>query len=427
MTTLYLGLGSNLGHRRDNLRRAIAGLRRFGITLQRVSPVVESPAWLPALAPEDWNRPFLNVVLEAKFNGTLNDCLQATKALQRAMQPPPASRWAPREIDIDLLLWGDTAIDTPELTLPRPELTELNFLLTPLLHLNPGLRIPGKEAHTVLEWTRNTTPIPLWMAIVNLTPDSFSDGGELNDWKRLEPHLTALLRAGAQIIDLGAESTRPGAQPLSAALEWARLAPALERIQQHLGDDPLRPQLSVDTYHPEVAERALAAGVDIINDVGGLSDPAMLALARSGGATWIAMHQLGLPADRQHVLPADTDPVAAVEQWLGERLEQWQAAGIAVERIILDPGIGFGKTGAQSLALLQQTGRLRNHGLRLLIGHSRKSHLRNFAWGSRAERDYATVGASLALCQQGVDILRVHNVELHTAAYRGWSHVRGYR
>lgn len=427
MTTIYLGLGSNLGDRRANLRRAIAGIQRSGAQVRRLSPVVESPAWLPQLAPEDWNRPFLNVTLEATFEGTLDDCLKATKALQRNLQPPPVSRWAPREIDIDLLLWGDAVINTPELTLPRPELTQLNFLLTPLLHLNPGLRIPGHDQHTVLELTRQTPPIPLWMAIINLTPDSFSDGGELNDWQRLEPHLNELLRVGTHIIDLGAESTRPGAQPLTAAREWARLAPALTLIRERLRDDPLRPQLSVDTYHPEVAEQALAAGVDMINDVGGLSDPAMLAIARDSTATWIAMHQLGLPADRQHVLAADADPLAVIEQWLLERLEHWVDNGIAAERIVLDPGIGFGKTGAQSLALLRRAAHLRHHGLRLLIGHSRKSYLRSFAWGDRAERDHATVGASLALCQQGVDILRVHNVGLHAAAYRGWAHVRGYQ
>jgi 2-amino-4-hydroxy-6-hydroxymethyldihydropteridine diphosphokinase / dihydropteroate synthase len=429
MTTVYLGLGSNLGDRRGWLRRAIAALRDDGLKPRRLSPVVESPAWLPERAPDEWNRPFLNVVLEIGTDLDPLSCKVRCKAIERSLQAPPtsrwaASRWAPREIDIDLLVWGDDIVDLPELRLPRPELPRLGFLLTPLLHLRPDLVLPG-DTRTLFEHSRTTPPIPLWMGIFNLTPDSFSDGGEFTEWNRLEPHLGAMLDAGVHILDLGAESTRPGATPLTAEQEWFRLEPVLKRIIDRLGDDPLRPEVSVDTYHPTVAARALAAGATIINDVGGLSDPAMRELASDGG-TWVAMHQLGLPADQKVVLPQEADPCTAVEHWLEDQLPRWQRLGIGTDRLLIDPGIGFGKTASQSLALMRGARRLRDHGLRLLIGHSRKSWLRGISGSSREERDQATLGASLALCQQGIDVLRVHNVPLHAAAYRGWAHVRGH-
>jgi dihydropteroate synthase len=130
------------------------------------------------------------------------------------------------------------------------------------------------------------------MGIINITPDSFSDGGCFTNWQSVAPHIDTMIDAGVHFVDLGAESTRPGAQPLSAAGEWQRLEPVLEPLLEYLAGDPLRPRLSVDTYHPETARRALDLGVDMINDVSGLTDPEMLELARNNQADWVAMHSL---------------------------------------------------------------------------------------------------------------------------------------
>jgi dihydropteroate synthase len=135
------------------------------------------------------------------------------------------------------------------------------------------------------------------------------------------------------------------------------------------------------------------------------------------------MHNLGVPADKTRVLPADQDPTDAVERWLDERLVEWARAGLDLGRIVFDPGVGFGKNALQSLRLLRNVQRFHRYGLRLLVGHSRKSFMHHVTTASREERDLFTVGASLGLCAQGVDILRVHNVAAHAAAYRGWSHV----
>ncbi len=421
---IYLGLGSNVGDRRGNLSEALRKLAAHGVQLVRVSPIVESPALLPDDAPADWNQPFLNVVAHCRSDSTPDAILTGLKEIERALGREDRGRWAPRPIDLDLLLYGAETIATERLCVPHPALAERAFVLTPLAALAPRLTIPGHGARTVLELARaGHKHLPQWMGIVNLTPDSFSDGGELGDLATVEQRVAGLVGAGAAIVDLGAESTRPGATPLTADEEWARLEPALARLVERYRGDVLRPRFSIDTYHVTTARRAIALGADVVNDVGGLVDPAMLELAATSGAEFVAMHNLGVPADKKRILPVAEDPTDLVERWLEERMTQWQRAGLDVGRIVFDPGIGFGKNALQSLRLLRNVQRFYRFGLRVLVGHSRKSFMHHVAAADRADRDLFTIGASLELCAAGVDILRVHDVAAHTAAYRGWSHV----
>ena len=426
---IYLGLGSNLGDRRQHLRDALALLNDGTTAVVRVSPVVESPAMLPPAAPPDWNSPFLNLVAECRSALPPDGLLARLKDIERSLGRDATRRWAPRPIDIDILLYDDRVIDSADLTVPHPGLADRAFFLTPLAGLGPGIRLPGarfEDTPTALEaLRRNARPIPLWMGIVNLTPDSFSDGGEIAGWTELEPRLDRMLESGVHMLDLGAESTRPGAFPLTADDEWSRLAPNLERCIAKLAPDPLRPAVSIDTYHVTVARRALALGADIVNDVSGLTQDAMIELAATSGATFVAMHNLGLPASPDTTLPADRNAADRVEAWLDAQLERWHGAGIGPERLIFDPGVGFGKNPLQSLELLRDIGRFRRKGLRVLVGHSRKSFMRRIGGGTIRERDLITIGSSLALADDGVDILRVHNVPDHVDAWRGFSHLRG--
>ena len=423
---VYLGLGSNLGDRREHLSRAVDALEADGTTVARVSPVVESPALLPDSAPSEWNLPYLNLVLECTVRCTPEQLRARIDVIQRTFGRHGTSRWSPRPIDIDILLWGRERIETERLTIPHRDLTCRSFVLAPLAALAPRLTIPGRDERTVLEWSMAIDEhIPLWMGIVNVTPDSFSDGGRFVDRARIEPHVAAMVEAGVHILDVGGESTRPGATPVDPATEWSRVGPVLERLIERSAGQRLRPLLSLDTRHPEVAEKGLALGVDIINDVGGLTSPAMVALARDSGRDWVAMHHVTVPADPEVTLPVDRDPYDGVEQWLRRRMEAWDAQGLDLGRIIFDPGIGFGKNRLQSLRLLRRAGEFRRHGLRVLVGHSRKSFMRSFAGKDEADDDLTTLGASLHLCAQGVDIIRVHNVPLHATAWRGWSHLAG--
>ena len=421
---IFLGLGSNVGDRRANLVRAIEELERCGVRIARLSPVVESPALLPDGAPAEWNRPFLNLVARCATDREPESLLGELKRIEAELGRGDADKWAPRPVDVDILLWGRERIETDRLRIPHPELERRSFVLTPLIALEPSLTIPGLGGKTVLEWSFELEDhIPLWMGIFNLTPDSFSDGGELADWAAVESRIEEAVAAGAQIVDLGAESTRPGAVPLGAEPEWSRLAPVLERLADKYADQRLRPLISVDTYHADVARRALDLGADMINDVSGLTSPEMIELAAESGADFVAMHSVTLPADPAQTLPSGCEPCAAVERWLDERMAVWDRAGIDCDRVIFDPGIGFGKDPLQSLKLLRDAGRFRQSGLRCLVGHSRKSFMKSFTPVDNRERDLATAGASLNLVAQGVDILRVHNVPLNVSAWLAWAHL----
>ena len=423
---VFLGLGSNLGDRRDHLARAIDALEARGIGIERVSPVVESPALLPDSAPSDWNRPFLNLVLECSAGCGPEQLRLWIDDIQSAFGRVNSSHWSPRPIDIDILLWGRERIVTERLTIPHRDLTRRSFVLAPLAALAPRLTVPGGDERTMLEHSIALGHhIPLWMGIVNVTPDSFSDGGRFMNWPQIEPHVEAMIDAGVHVIDVGGESTRPGATEVDPELEWSRIEPVIERLTERRAGIRPRPLLSLDTRHAEVAAKGLELGVDIINDVSGLTCPDMLALARDSDCDWVAMHHVTIPADPQTTLPDDEDPFDAVEAWLLERMEAWDAEGLDPERIIFDPGIGFGKNRLQSLRLLRRAGEFRRHGLRVLVGHSRKSFMKSFTGGDEVTRDLATIGASLHLCAQGVDIIRVHDVPGHVAAYRGWSHLVG--
>lgn len=423
-TQTYLGLGSNLADRRDTLERAVIALDG-ALRVRRVSPVVESPALLPAGAPPDWNRPFLNLVVEAETDLEPAALLDELKRIEAALGRTPAGRWAPRPIDIDILLYGEEHIATDRLTIPHARLAERSFVLAPLSALAPSRVVPG-SGRTVLELARALPErIPLWMGIVNLTPDSFSDGGRHASGGALAGLLEALDAGGVHILDLGAESTRPGATPLDAETEWARLEPALALVLERHAARRVRPLVSIDTYHAAVAARAIERGVDMINDVSGLTSDAMLELAAAHERVeFVAMHNVTIPADRAATLPADADPIAELNAWLFRQRRRWARAGLDPSRLIFDPGIGFGKDPLQSLTILRRLHDLELDGLRCLVGHSRKSFMRAFASSGAAERDLMTVGASLALCARGVDILRVHDVNAHTAAYRGWAHAR---
>jgi dihydropteroate synthase len=250
---------------------------------------------------------------------------------------------------------------------------------------------------------------PLVMGIVNVTPDSFSDGGLHADVEAAVAHGLRLAAEGADILDVGGESTRPFAEPVSEAEELARVAEVVPRLAAVSGLP-----VSIDTSKAAVAARAVELGAEIINDVTGLAgDPRMLAVARESGAGVCAMHMQGTPQTMQ-LDPRYHDPVAEIHDYLRQRRDALAAAGIPEARICLDPGIGFGKTHAHNLALMAAAGRFLDLGCPVLVGHSRKGFIGKLleqALGrpaTEAERDAATAGAACSLAAAGVHIVRVH-------------------
>ena len=424
--SIYLGLGANAGDRKANLERAIAELGAHGFSLAQVSPMVETPALLPADAEPDWHKPYFNLVVRGDAPWSPTEALATAKRIERKLGRTPGAKWSPRPIDIDILYWRGERIQlenqSQKLSVPHRDAQTRNFVLTPLTYLQPDL-VVGAKGETAFALSANIPPIPLWMAIINLTPDSFSDGGVWHG-EKLEIWLDELLASNAHIIDLGGESTRPGAAPVNPEQEWQRLQPVLVRLAERLRGKFIKPKLSLDSRHPGNVEKALDYGVEIVNDVSGLGDPEMQSVVKHNGCQVVAMHNLGIPADPKTHLPAKPESAAQIKTWAEARLENWAKVGLDLNRIILDPGIGFGKSSAQNLALLQGAHELRRLGQRLLIGHSRKSFIGNFSAAASAHRDLESVGVSLALAQQGVDILRVHEPIAHQRAYFAWLHAQ---
>jgi len=244
---------------------------------------------------------------------------------------------------------------------------------------------------------------PLIMGIVNITPDSFSDGGKFFASGRALDHARRLIEEGADMLDIGGESSRPGALPVDADEELRRVLPVLESLVE------LPVPVSVDTCKPEVMRRAIAAGAAMINDIFALrAQGAMEALAESAAAVCL-MHMQGDPRSMQQA-PQYRDVVGEVEAFLAERAAAAVACGIGRDRIVLDPGFGFGKTPQHNLELIRALPRLREAGYPLLAGLSRKALFGKIVGREAAERVYASAAGALLAAQRGASIVRVHDV-----------------
>jgi dihydropteroate synthase len=244
----------------------------------------------------------------------------------------------------------------------------------------------------------------LVMGIVNVTPDSFSDGGRYLDAGVAVDQGLRLVADGADLLDVGGESTRPGSDPVPADEELARVLPVIERLVAST-DVPV----SVDTRKAEVAGAALDAGASIVNDISAGADPAMFGAVRDTGAGLVLMHMKGEPKTMQ-VEPAYDDVVAEVRGFLAERVAAAARAGIARDRLCVDPGIGFGKDLEQNLALLRDVASLRQPYVPLLVGPSRKRFVGTLTGTEADDRIEGTAGAVAWCASEGVDIVRVHDV-----------------
>ncbi|MGD9634328.1 MAG: dihydropteroate synthase [Pirellulales bacterium] len=246
---------------------------------------------------------------------------------------------------------------------------------------------------------------PLLMGIVNVTQDSFSDGGQYLDPDAAVAHALQLVADGADLLDVGGESTRPGAKLVAERDELERVIPVIRRLAGTIGVP-----ISVDTSKAAVARAAIEAGAEIINDVTGLEgDSEMVRTAVDCDAGVCVMHMQGTPQTMQ-LAPKYENVVAEVHGYLRERRDALVAAGVVRERICVDPGLGFGKTFEHNLALVRNCRGLHALGCPVLVGHSRKSFLGTLIGDAAADRTPASIGVALSLAQQGVQILRVHDV-----------------
>ena len=255
------------------------------------------------------------------------------------------------------------------------------------------------------------TLAPVLMGVINVTPDSFSDGGEFLDPARAVARAETLLDEGAQIVDVGGESTRPGSDPVGPEEELSRVIPVLRGILT------ARPEavVSIDTYRASTAEAALDAGARIVNDISALGDPRMAGLVAEKDCLIVLMHMRGEPKSMQKN-PHYEDVVWEVRDFLAHRAERAVRAGVDEKNIVLDPGIGFGKTLEHNLALLNRLDALVELGFPVLVGTSRKSFLGRISGGGPKNRLFGTIATNVVAYERGATLFRVHDVRANKEA-----------
>jgi dihydropteroate synthase len=253
---------------------------------------------------------------------------------------------------------------------------------------------------------------PQVMGIVNVTPDSFSDGGQFSHTSLAVEHALKLVQEGADILDIGGESTRPNATPVGLQQELDRVIPVIERLVKQVGIP-----LSIDTYKPQVMQAAIAAGASMVNDVRALQEEGALEIIVNSHVGVCLMHMQGTPQTMQ-INPQYTDVIAEVKSFLMARFQTCMQAGIDKNRILLDPGFGFGKTRAHNIALIKDLSQLATIGQPLLVGLSRKSILGQMTGNDVDARLYASIAAAVVSAMQGAKIIRVHDVKATVEALK---------
>jgi 2-amino-4-hydroxy-6-hydroxymethyldihydropteridine diphosphokinase/dihydropteroate synthase len=317
--------------------------------------------------------------------------------------------WAPREVDIDILAFEGVTLTSDSLNLPHHGLLGRDFALLPFADIAPDWDLAGISAQELVR--RKAYHLPVYeqpktrlVGILNITPDSFSDGGLFMNADHAFTRALEMVEEGAVVVDIGAESTRPGATPLSHEEEWRRLEPVLNKL---LGS-PI--SISIDTRHPATARNAADMGVAWINDVSGFASPQMIEAVAGSECRLVVMHSLSIPADRSITMQS-SDIIAELVAWADTQLGYLRSLGIAADRLIMDPGIGFGKTPEQNWQIVTRADVFKSLGVDVLMGHSRKSFLQVPA----DKRDEATLEVSQGLIRKQVQYLRVHDVTAHRA------------
>ncbi len=335
--------------------------------------------------------------------------LEGLHQIEREIGKPLSyERWSPRVIDLDILMWRDMIVETSTLTIPHPELKNRPFLT----HLIAMMDISYKRDLTKQRcFSKSYTLAPQLVGIVNITHDSFSDGGVYNTVDKATQHALKLSEEGAHVVEIGAQSTKPGVSLQCEEEEYERLEPVLKNLKPFLEKKTLL--LSVDTFRPALIRKILKNyPISWINDVTGNLDDDILQLILDHQCSLVIMHSLGIPPQHDNILPQTQSPLLPILKWAKRKIDHLQEMGFKQEKIILDPGIGYGKSAYQNLEILRDLDALKELGVPLLMGHSRKLYTESFSMETAQNRDIETLAIS-GLIAKNIDYLRVHNVRDH--------------
>lgn len=407
---ILISLGTNLGNRLKNLQLAVEQIKKRCLYNIKLSIVIETEALLLPGSPSDWNIPYLNMIVSGETHLSPEDLLKELKTIELELgRPKEYPKWAPRIIDLDILKYNDISLHTENLTLPHPGLKDRDFLKHLLALMGDYSQDPKELQDNIFQ--KSFVIAPQIVGVVNTTNDSFSDGGEFYNIENALRQIQSLYEQGASIVEIGAQSTRPGAILQSAEEEQKRLKSVLNALYI---DAPADILISIDTYHPQIARTLLNNyPIFMINDVGGNYDQETLRFIADSGSKFCLMHSLSIPPQKDKVIPLEQSPSKFIAEWGKRSLDKLLSLGFKMNNIVLDPGIGFGKTAYQSLEILKNIEELKSLDASIMLGHSRKSYINSFASHLiPAQRDIETIAISLAL-QNKVDYLRVHNVKDH--------------
>lgn len=446
---VVIALGSNVGNRVDNFNEALQLMKKSGMHITRHGCLYETEPVYVTDQPL-----FLNSAVRGITKLGPHELLRVLKKIEKDMGRTDGIRYGPRPIDLDILFYGKFRVNSEILTIPHERIWERPFVMAPLMDVMGS----AMESDTVASWhsfsklsgglfasweklggesligkngLKRVLPTGnvLWdwslktsmMGILNLTPDSFSDGGKFQSVEAAVSQVRLMILEGADIIDIGAQSTRPMASRLSAQEELDRLIPVLDAVLKM--PEVEGKLLSVDTFHSEVASEAIGKGAHIVNDVSaGQLDPNMLDVVAGLKVPYVAMHMRGNPSTMQNSENLQYDNVCKqVASELYLRVRDAELSGIPAWRIIIDPGIGFSKNTEHNLDILMGLPNIRTElagkslalsHAPMLIGPSRKRFLGDIcARPAAAERDPATIAAVTAGVLGGANIVRAHNVK----------------
>ena len=422
---IILALGGNLpsreGAHRETLRRALPFIEAEGLKI-----LSRSSIWLTEPVPRSNDPWYANQVISVATKLSPQAVLAALHKVEARFERKRSIKDAPRTLDLDLIVYDDAIINTEHLILPHPRMHLRAFVLAPLQEIAPDFHHPksGQSVEDLLAASDRTgicrlRDVPMLMGVLNVTPDSFSDAKPLVETDLAIAHAMQLMDEGADILDIGGESTRPGAAPVDPAEEQRRILPVIEAIANIAAS---RGRLvSVDTRHASTMALAIKAGATMINDVSALGDPKSVRLLAEAKLPIIVMHMQGTPQTMQ-INPAYDDVVAEVKQFLDAACLRGIDGGIQPDQLWVDPGIGFGKTLAHNIELLNATARFGAGGRKTLIGASRKGFIARIDRdGVASERLSGSIAAALAAASRGATAIRVHDVAQTRQALAVWS------
>lgn len=388
---VFLALGSNLGNRMENLRTAIDKLSEF-FSIKKMSHVIETKALLLEGSPNSWNIPYMNMIIAGTTNLSADALLSEVKKIEQKLgRNLDAEKWSPRIIDIDIISYYGQKITKEYLTIPHKEIKNRDFLQYLLAEI--GYKIPIDIQSNIENYSAlgHFVLFPKMVGIVNVTPDSFSDGGHFLDPEKAEKQIRKLISDGATMVDIGGQSTRPGYKEISANEEISRLSKVLEFCSDV-------DCISIDTFSDDVVSYVINnhPKIKCIN--------VQQQKLQDNTIKLIADHNL-----KMIIMLTGMD-----FSFFRRTIAKLEKLGIQQKNIIVDPGIGFGKSKQENVETIKNLNRLRETDCEIMLAHSRKSFISAFSNAKAEDRDIETIAiSSFAFDNSAVDYIRVHNVEKH--------------